>query len=66
MDMKSYEVMEPQDLLMLRGVLINILIDRQIDEDDPEVAVIGQALIDRWLTGFRTRDELKKMIAPML
>lgn len=42
MDMKSYEVMEPQNLLMLRGVLIDILIDRQIDEDDPEVAVMGK------------------------
>lgn len=61
----SYEAMEPHDLVMLRGVLIDVIVDRQIDENDPEVAVIGQALIDLWLSGFRTRDELSAMIQPL-
>lgn len=61
----SYEAMEPHDLVMLRGVLIDVIVDRHIDEADPEVAVIGQALIDLWLSGFRTRDELNAMIQPL-
>ena len=61
----SYEAMEPHDLTMLRDLLIEVIVDRQINEDDPEVAVVGQAFIDLWLSGFRTRDELNAMIKPL-
>jgi hypothetical protein len=65
MFMTSYEALEPRDLLMLRTVLIEVIADRQIDKNDPEIAAIGQALIDLWLSGFRSAEELKAMIKPI-
>lgn len=65
MFMQSFEALEPRDLTMLRGVLIDVIVDRQIDERDPEVAVIGQELIDLWISGYRTPAELKAMLQPL-
>ncbi len=65
MFMTSYEALEPNDLKMLQGLLAEVIADRQINQNDPEVATIGQALIDLWLSGFRSADELKAMIKPI-
>ncbi|WP_312408195.1 hypothetical protein [Rhizobium sp.] len=65
MFMTSYEALEPNDLTMLRDLLVDIMADRQIDEHHPEVAAIGQALIDLWLSGFRSADELRAMLKPL-
>jgi hypothetical protein len=62
---KAFEALEPKDLLLLRSVLAEVCAAREIDLNDRQVEIIGQELIDLWLSGFRTPDELQAMLKPL-
>lgn len=61
----SFEALEPEDLTQLHAVLIEVCADREIDINDDHVELIAQDLIDLWVSGFRSPEELKAMLRPL-
>ncbi|AYD00938.1 hypothetical protein [Neorhizobium sp. NCHU2750] len=65
MYLKSYEALEPKDLMHLRTVLAEVCSEMKISIDDAQVQTIGHDLVGLWLSGFRSSEELKVMLKPL-
>lgn len=66
MYLKSYEALEPTDLTQLRAVLNDVCDELQLDINDAKVQPIAHDLVGLWLSGFRSVDELKAMLKPLV
>ncbi|SFB59679.1 hypothetical protein SAMN03159496_05579 [Rhizobium sp. NFR07] len=61
----AHEALEPKDLALLRAVLAEICHEQRIDLNTRTAQAVAHDLINLWLSGFRTADELKAMLAAM-
>jgi len=64
MPFSSNETLEERDIALLRKVLEDICRDRLILTSSPQAHELGRSLIDWYLFGVRSPDELKAMIEP--
>lgn len=58
------DAIEPADLAVLKGVLEDIRIGRDIAPESPATHPLAQEVIELWQAGFRDADELRAMMAP--
>jgi hypothetical protein len=65
MNFSTHEALEPNDLTLLRAVLDEICREQRIDVRTKSAEEVAHDLINLWLSGFRSAQELKAMLAPM-
>jgi hypothetical protein len=65
MTFASHDVLEPQDLALLRLVLEEVCADKGLAIDQPESQALALDLVNWFLFGVRNASELKAIIEPI-
>ncbi len=61
----SFDVLGSDDLSLLRGVLDELCLEKQLDIKDPKAEAIAHELVNWWLFGVRTPMNLKQILQPI-